>query len=77
MLGVSDVKGMTNSGHIKLEQEDDKLVRFENGKLVGDYATLLTQYFTREFWRFQHERNQKKTKEVLQEYDKVEGMPEK
>ncbi len=77
MLGVSDVKGMTNSGHIKLEKDDDKLIRFENGKLVGDYATLLTQYFTREFWRFQHKRNQKKTKEVLQQYDKVEGMPEK
>ena len=77
MLGVSDVKGMTNSGHIKLEKDDDKLIRFENGKLVGDYATLLTQYFTREFWRFQHKRNQKKTKEVLEQYDKVEGMPEK
>ena len=75
MLGVSDVKGMTNSGHIKLPTDDEPLIRFENGMLVGDYATLLTQYFTREFWRFQHKRNQKKTKEVLQQYDKVESMP--
>ena len=77
MLRTSDVKGMTTSGSIKRQEENEPLVRFENGKLVGDYATLLTQYFTREFWRFQHKRNQKKTKEVLQEYDKVEGMPSK
>jgi hypothetical protein len=77
MLHTSDVKGMTTSGSIKRQEENEPLIRFENGKLVGDYATLLTQYFTREFWRFQHKRNQKKTKEVLQQYDKVEGMPEK
>ena len=77
MLRTSDVKGMTTSGSIKRQEENEPLIRFENGKLVGDYATLLTQYFTREFWRFQHKRNQKKTKEVLQQYDKVEGMPEK
>jgi len=77
MLGVSDIKGMTTDGHIKLEKDDDKLVRFENGMLVGDYATLLTQYFTREFWRFRHKKNQKETKEVLREYNKVEGLTPK
>ncbi len=76
MLGTSDVKGMTISGRIKLE-EKEPLLRFENGKLVGDYATLLTQYFTREFWRFRHHKNQKETQQVLDEYNKVQGLSEK
>ena len=66
MLHVSDIKGMTNTGHIKLEKKES-LVRFENGMLVGDYATLLTQYFTREFWRFRAKKNRKDTKEALEE----------
>lgn len=77
MLGVSNIKGMTIHGNIKLDKGDDKLIRFENGKLVGDYATLLTQYFTREFWRFRHHKNQKETQEVLEDYNKVQGLSTK
>ena len=77
MLGVSNIKGMTIHGNIKHDKGDDKLIRFENGKLVGDYATLLTQYFTREFWRFRHHKNQKETQEVLEDYNKVQGLSAK
>ena len=77
MLHVSDIKGMTINGNIKLTNDDDKLIRFENGKLVGDYATLLTQYFTREFWRFRHHKNQEETQQALDDYNKVQGISAK
>ncbi len=44
-------------------------IYIENGVIKGDFATLLTQYFTKDYWKFQDKRNRVRTREVLKGYD--------
>lgn len=64
----SDVAHMGISGFVRYPAADPDKVHFEHGVLVGDYATLLTQYFTAEFWRFRDKKNRKVTLELLKGY---------
>jgi len=70
----SDVANMGISGFVRYPASDRDKIHFENGVLVGDYATLLTQYFTSEFWRFRAKKNQKTTLQLLKDYNSVETV---
>jgi len=70
----TDVANMGVSGYIKFPASNPDKIHFENGALVGDYATLLTQYFTSEFWRFRAKKNRESTLQLLKKYNSIDGV---